>query len=198
MIALMVPNVSAESDSNAGKQSSLDTAATKADIPVEGNGSGATGTTPVTLQVDAAVFSVTVPTVLPIYVTSDGTVLVAEKAKITNNSGAAVQVTGLKIEQTGTTWTLADYDNGDFNSTNLNYLGMSINGSKTTGSPDDDVKQTVSIKFSAEGFLQIAKNSSQPISYDAKVSGQTTAFGNSNNNTVAQVTFTIGWATAAS
>ena len=63
---------------------------------------------PVTVAREAATFSVTVPTTLPISVDANGNVTTATDAAINNNSGAPVAVT--KVELTSQSdWTLAAY-----------------------------------------------------------------------------------------
>ena len=57
----------------------------------------------------ATAMSVTVPTVLPIAVGTDGTVTIATDAKITNNSYGAVKVSGVSI-QAAQGWHLTDFE----------------------------------------------------------------------------------------
>lgn len=63
---------------------------------------------PVTVAREAATFSVTVPTTLPISVDADGNVTTATDATIINNSGAPVAVTKVKLASQND-WTLAAY-----------------------------------------------------------------------------------------
>ena len=64
---------------------------------------------PVSVSVEAPTFSVTIPTGLPIDVSSTGDVTVANNAKITNNSHAATKVSNLSI--TGASgWNTLDFD----------------------------------------------------------------------------------------
>lgn len=69
--------------------------------------SGGTGETTVVLTAEAATFSVTVPTSIPIRVNADGSVTCPDNVEILNESTAAVQVT--KIDMKDGAWSLVPF-----------------------------------------------------------------------------------------
>ena len=113
---------------------------------------------PVTLTVinTEKPISVTVPAALPVSVV-DGSVLVANNAKISNNAKkGAVQVTAVAVENGALT--VADYDGfkGDENT-----IALSINGIGTEGPGDLDITDAA--------FPDIEAGKNLPINYQAKV-----------------------------
>lgn len=64
------------------------------------------------LTATAPTFSVTLPTSIPISVTTEGKVITPNNLSIVNNSGGPVEVTSISVES-GSDWTLTDYNNGD-------------------------------------------------------------------------------------
>ncbi len=155
-----------------------------ADIVTDGGKSSV----PVELTVQPAMFSVTVPTALPIYVAADGTITVASDVAIVNNSHGAVKVTNMTIEGVGD-WEIVDFDSANMASEKVGAtkVAMVINNDKTTG---DDA-----ITFTTANFPKLdGKNASTsdelPIVYDAKVPAQSNSF---TSYTVANVVFTVGW-----
>ena len=87
---------------------------------------------PVELNVSAVTFSVTIPSVLPVIVDTDGTVEVATNTKIINNSQAKVEVKDLTVVgQNG--WSLTSMDSDFANMlVNTKKLGMSFNNLDAT------------------------------------------------------------------
>lgn len=148
---------------------------------------GGDSSVPVTLTSTSATFSVTVPTALPIVVSADGTVTTATDVKIVNNSPGAVKVTNMTISSED--WEEVDYDSIDVAAlqTDSYVLAMSINGDKTTG--DDTISFTASNWPKLDGKND-ADSDELPISYDAKLSIQTSE---NNEVQIATVVFTIGW-----
>jgi hypothetical protein len=135
-----------------------------------------TATVPVTLTVsnEYRAVNVTVPASLPVYVIN-GTVVVADNAKITNNSKTgAVQVTGLSV--TDGAYKVGSYDSF----TGSKAIALKINGCPTKGSGN------VSINSSA--FPVIQAQNHLALKYFAKVSGDTQ---NAENVQAANVVFTI-------
>ena len=110
-------------------------------------------------SLEPAVFSVTVPTSLPIYADGYGNITVATNAAIVNNGNSSVKVTNLGIAQTGP-FNIADFDE-DFRYKYLDAFefAMNINGSKT--------QSNGSINFAASGFPAIPAGSSQLLNYSA-------------------------------
>ncbi len=149
---------------------------------------GGNSSVPVELTAEAATFSVTVPTALPIDVAADGTITVATDAKIINNSHGAVKVTNMTIEGVDD-WVILDWDTANMASERVGStkVAMIINGDKTTG---DDA-----ITFTDSNFPKMdGKNDGDtdelPIIYDAKVPAQSVEL---TNLTIANVVFTVGW-----
>ena len=113
---------------------------------------------PVTLTVITTErpISVTVPAALPVSVV-DGSVLVANNAKISNNAKTgAVKVTAVSVESGALTVAeFADFDADE------NTIALSINGCGTEGPGDLDI--------TAEAFPDIEAGSALDIRYQAKV-----------------------------
>lgn len=150
---------------------------------------GGTGTSPVTLTVTPAVFSVTVPTDLPVTMTADGAITVADSAKIVNNSVGAVKVTDVEITP-ATGWTLIDFDTD--RSTLLvdeKKVGIELNGSKTGANGEytfvagdwDVMAATDGVDGGADEF---------EFTYDALLPIITETM---DKTTIANVVFTIDW-----
>ena len=157
-------------------------------ITVGADGEGAE--VPVELTTEAATFSVTVPTSLPISVAADGTITTATDAKIVNNGCGAVLVTNVAIEGIDT-WEVVDFDSADMTKEKVGAtkVAMKINNDVTTG---DDA-----ITFTQSNWTSIAgKNDTDTdelaITYEAKVPAQAAAL---NDVSVCNVTFTVGWDT---
>ena len=131
---------------------------------------------------EPAVFSVTVPTSLPLYVNEYGVVSTASNATITNNSNSSVQVVDMNIVSTSE-YDIKSYDE-DFDSKYMNTyeLALNINGSKTR---DDG-----SLSFDMSGFPAIQSGSTQRLDYEAKVTSTSERL---NNAHVADVYITIDW-----
>lgn len=64
---------------------------------------------PAKVTAEAAQFSVTVPAILPIDVSADGTVSTADDVKIVNNSASPVKVTKVSVEAINE-WELAEFN----------------------------------------------------------------------------------------
>ena len=169
--------------------------------------SGGTGTSNVTLSstADGSIggdpaatkMSVTVPTVLPIAVGTDGTVSTATDAKIVNNSFGAVKVSSVSIEA-AQGWSLTAF--GDKSTlagekVNSNKFGFAI-------SLGGAAKQTDAKNASAQTLLDTAVEgcfmtgvgdqtaNSIDIAYDAIVTPVSEAV---TNTAIASVLFIIAW-----
>ncbi len=170
--------------------------------------SGGTGTSNVTLSSTAdgslggdpaaTKMSVTVPTVLPIAVGTDGTVSTATDAKIVNNSFGAVKVSSVSIEA-AQGWSLAAFGSKDtlaHEKVNSNKFGFTI----SLG--DGAAKQTDGKNASAQTLLDAAVEgcfmsgvgdqtaNSIDIAYDAIVTPVSEAV---TNTAIASVLFIIAW-----
>ena len=170
--------------------------------------SGGTGTSSVTLSstADGSIggdpaatkMSVTVPTVLPVAVGTDGTVSTATDAKIVNNSFGAVKVNSVSIEA-AQGWSLAAF--GDKASlahekVNSNKFGFSIslgNGAAQITDGKNASKQTL-LTDAIEGcFMSGVGDTSANsigIAYDAIVTPVSEAV---TNAAIASVLFIIAW-----
>lgn len=170
--------------------------------------SGGTGTSSVTLSStadgsiggDPAVtkMSVTVPTVLPIAVGTDGTVSTATDAKIINNSFGAVKVDSVSIEA-AQGWSLAAFGSKDtlaHEKVNSNKFGFQIALGDGTAQITDNKnasKQTL-LTDAVEGCFMSGVGdqaaNSIGITYDAIVTPVSEAV---TNTAIASVLFIIAW-----
>ena len=170
--------------------------------------SGGTGTSSVTLSSTAdgslggdpaaTKMSVTVPTVLPIAVGTDGSVATASDAKIVNNSFGAVKVNSVSIEA-AQGWNLTAF--GDKatlakEKVDSNKFGFSIslgNGAAQVTDNKNASKQTL-LDAAVEGcFMSGVGDTSANsigISYDAIVTPVSEAV---TNTAIASVLFIIAW-----
>ena len=143
---------------------------------------------PVNVTREAATFSVTVPTTLPISVDANGNVTTATDAAINNNSGAPVAVT--KVELTGqSNWTLAAYSRDILNlPVDTRQFGLQMNiGGKTVATSNSGTSDVLSDSLNA----QIVKGQNCAVTYNALFPAQTTAV---SDTQIANVVFTVGWA----
>ena len=150
---------------------------------------GGNSEVPVELTAEAATFSVTVPTALPIDVAADGTVTTADDAKIVNNSHGAVMVTNMTIVGADN-WEILDWDTADMSSEKVGSakVAMIINNEKTTA--DDTITFNQANFPKLDGTSDAISTDELAIVYDAKVPAQASAI---SDLTVANVVFTIGW-----
>ena len=143
---------------------------------------------PVNVTREAAIFSVVVPTTLPIAVDADGNVTTATDATIINNSGAPVAVT--KVELTSqSNWTLAAYSRDILNlPVDAKQFGLQMNiGDKTVATSNSGTSDILSDSLNA----QIAKGQNCAVTYNALFPARTAAV---SDTQIANVVFTVGWA----
>lgn len=170
--------------------------------------SGGTGTSSVTLSSTAdgslggdpaaTKMSVTVPTVLPIAVGTDGSVATASDAKIVNNSFGAVKVNSVSIEA-AQGWNLTAF--GDKatlakEKVDSNKFGFSIslgNGAAQVTDNKNASKQTL-LDAAVEGYFMSGVGDTSAnsigIAYDAIVTPVSEAV---TNTAIASVLFIIAW-----
>lgn len=143
---------------------------------------------PVTVAREAATFSVTVPTTLPISVDADGNVTTATDAAIINNSGAPVAVTKVELASLSD-WTLAAYSRDILNlSVDAKQFGLQMNiGDKTIATSNSGTSDILSDSLNA----RIAKGQNCAVTYNALFPAQTAAV---SDTQIANVVFTVGWA----
>lgn len=147
---------------------------------------------PVTLS--AAVFSVTVPTSLPVQINGYGQVVTATDAIIKNNSVGVVYISNVEINSLNN-WKLAKYDkvaadNSDVNTKTVGWQ-MTINGQtlKTSKSGTSETLVTNTLPYS--GPLLMAGGVSLPISYNATIPPQSNP--TSGSLSIANVVITVSW-----
>ena len=143
---------------------------------------------PVTVAREAATFSVTVPSTLPIAVDANGNVTTATDAAIINNSSAPVAVT--KVELTSqSNWTLAAYSRDILNlPVDTRQFGLQMNiGDKTVATSNSGTSDILSDSLNA----RIAKGQNCAVTYNALFPAQTAAV---SDTQIANVVFTVGWA----
>ena len=143
---------------------------------------------PVTVAREAATFSVTVPSTLPIAVDANGNVTTATDATIINNSGAPVAVTKVELNSQSN-WTLAAYSRDILNlPVDTRQFGLQMNiGDKTVATSNSGTSDILSDSLNA----QIAKGQICAVTYNALFPAQTTAV---SDTQIANVVFTVGWA----
>ena len=170
--------------------------------------SGGTGTSSVTLSSTAdgrlggdpaaTKMSVTVPTVLPIAVGTDGTVSTATDAKIINNSFGAVKVSSVSIEA-AQGWSLAAFGSKDtlaHEKVNSNKFGfqLAIGGGVATATDGKDASKQTLLTDAINGcFMSGVGDTSANsigIAYDAIVTPVSEAV---TNTAIASVLFIIAW-----
>ena len=128
---------------------------------------------------DAAAFSVTVPSVLPVVVGADGGVSVADDARIVNNGTFPVKVDSISVEpQNG--WQL-DAWGTDYSAVQVNsrHFSMQLGGALVPVSGTVDVS----------GYAAISGGGSMALAYDTRFPVQTANL----NETIAKVIFTVSW-----
>ena len=143
---------------------------------------------PVTVAREAATFSVTVPTTLPISVDANGNVTTATDAAINNNSGAPVAVTKVELASLSD-WTLAAYSRDILNlPVDTRQFGLQMNiGGKTVATSNSGTSDILSDSLNA----QIAKGQKCAATYNALFPAQTAAV---SGTRIANVVFTVAWA----
>ena len=170
--------------------------------------SGGTGTSSVTLSTTAdgsiggdpaaTKMSVTVPTVLPIAVGTDGTVATATDAKIVNNSFGAVKVNSVSIEA-AQGWSLAAFGSKDtlaHEKVNSNKFGfqLAIGSGAAKATDDKNASKQTLIDTAIDGCFMSGNGdtsaNSVAISYDAIVTPVSEAV---TNTAIASVLFIIAW-----
>ena len=143
---------------------------------------------PVTVAREAATFSVTVPTTLPISVDANGNVTTATDAAINNNSGAPAAVTKVELASLSD-WTLAAYSRDILNlPVDTRQFGLQMNiGDKTIATSNRGTSDVLSDSLNA----RIAKGQNCAVTYNALFPAQTTAV---SGTRIANLVFTVAWA----
>ena len=144
----------------------------------------------------ATAMSVTVPTVLPIAVGTDGSVATASDAKITNNSYGAVKVSSVSI-QAAEGWHLADFGTNMADEkvdSNLIGFALTIGGGTQLATGESSTEAQTLLDTAIEGCYMTGAGNQEgnavAIAYDAVVSPVSSAV---TNTGVASVVFTVEW-----
>ena len=125
-------------------------------------------------------FSVTVPATLSLVMDKDGKVYTPTNAVITNNSTAAVKVTGISLSPKNG-WTIVPYSTNMANEKVDTYkIGLKLRDSKSTSGNS----------MPLTGNWNISKGSNLPLIYSAVVSATSQPITGQN---VLDVTFVIDW-----
>ena len=143
---------------------------------------------PVTVAREAATFSVTVPSTLPIAVDANGNVTTATDAAIINNSSAPVAVTKVELASLSD-WTLAAYSRDILNlPVDAKQFGLQMNiGDKTVATSNSGTSDVLSDSLNA----RIVKGQNCAVTYNALFPARTAAV---SDTQIANVVFTVGWA----
>lgn len=172
----------------------------------EATASGGSATSSVTLSSTAdgtldgtpaaTAMSVTVPTVLPIAVGTDGAVTTATNAKITNNSYGAVKVSSVTINA-ARDWKLVDFTTNmakEKVDSNLVGFAMTIGGGaqKATSNSDQATQNLLTDAIDGCYMTGVGDTSGNTLDvvYDAVISPVSTAV---TNTSIASVVFIIDW-----
>ncbi len=176
-------SASNEATSSGGTASSNVTLSSTEDGSLEGNPA-------------ATAMSVTVPTVLPIAVGTDGSVATASDAKITNNSYGAVKVSSVSI-QAAEGWHLADFGTNMADEkvdSNLIGFALTIGGGTQLATGESSTEAQTLLDAAIEGCYMTGAGNQEgnavAIAYDAVVSPVSSAV---TNTGVASVVFTVEW-----
>lgn len=176
-------SASNEATSSGGTASSNVTLSSTEDGSLEGNPA-------------ATAMSVTVPTVLPIAVGTDGSVATASDAKITNNSYGAVKVSSVSI-QAAEGWHLADFQTNMADEkvdSNLIGFALTIGGGAQLATGESSTEAQTLLDAAIEGCYMTGAGNQEgnavAIAYDAVVSPVSSAV---TNTGVASVVFTVEW-----
>lgn len=161
----------------------------KAESDTKVDASTGSASVPVNITREAATFSVTVPTSLPVSMKADGTVATATDAAIINNGSYPVAIS--KVEMTSINdWGLTVYDKTEVKKlpVDTKKIGMELTiGGKTIITASDTTSDTLSENL--ETSIEAAQRCL--VSYNAAIPAQSAAL---SGIQVANVIFTVGWA----
>ena len=161
----------------------------KAESDTKVDASTGSASVPVNITREAATFSVTVPTSLPVSMKADGTVATATDAAIINNGSYPVSI--CKVEMTSINdWGLTVYDKTEVKKlpVDTKKIGMELTiGGKTIITASDTTSDTLSENL--ETSIEAAQRCL--VSYNAAIPAQSAAL---SEIQVANVIFTVGWA----
>lgn len=168
------------------------------------NADGGTGSTPVELTSEAAVFSVTVPTNIPLHINADGTVTVPTDLKIINESAGRVRVTNVTVNAQDD-WNLANYNGGDRSllateKVNSNKVGLMLKvagkDASQMATATDEATQVISNETNiADWWMGVAGTDNATLGLDcgAIATAVSAAIADGSEMAVANVVFTVAW-----
>lgn len=148
--------------------------------------SAGAGTTPVDLTVETQILRVTIPLSLPITMTEDGDVVVADNASITNNGAGPIKITDIEIKGANG-WSTVDYNSLDNDSATVG--GKNVGFSLSLGAANILTTGADTDNFS-DGAIVITKGQSLPLTYNAVLPAQKDEMVGVQ---IAEVSFTIEW-----
>lgn len=168
-------------------------------MPAFAAGVGEGQETPITVTAEAAIFNVSVPTVIALAANANAEVIcpTGDAVKITNQSPAPIKVT--QIAMNDGAWTLADYNGGDRSKlaaekVDSNKLGLALTANGNTAATSTTGNQTPTIDSSKWSVSGTGSGASElPISVDAIASAVSATI--SAAQTAAKVIFTMAWDT---
>lgn len=146
-------------------------------------------TIPVNLTVEAPIFSVTLPTALPITITTEGDIETSDSVEAVNNSAGPVVITDLQINGING-WETVAFGSIDMATAKVNSKKVSLQlsfGDKDTGTV---IKTTGKDTNDFTGFIRLAKAETLPLLYDAEVPAQSEAY---ESVQIANAIFIVGW-----
>lgn len=143
---------------------------------------------PVNVTREAATFSVTVPTRLPITVDADGNVTTATDAAIINNSGAPVAVKSVEVIGQNK-WEIAPYDKVTIRSLPVNTMSFGLRielGGIASATSINGPSEILAYNSN----IDIDRQQKLTITYDALIPAQEKGI---RNTQIANVVYTIAW-----
>ena len=143
---------------------------------------------PVNVTREAATFSVTVPTSLPITVDADGNVTTATDAAIINNSGAPVAVKSVEVIGQNK-WEIAPYDKVTIRSLPVNTMSFGLRielGGIASATSINGPSEILAYNSN----IDIDRQQKLTITYDALIPAQEKGI---LNTQIANVVYTIAW-----
>lgn len=177
---------------------------TAVDYDTDESGKDKSGISPVMLEASGLYFSVTVPTVLPVYVDEKNDHFEAENVKIINNSYGPVKVTEVKVHEQNN-WKLAEYDEKalDKEKVNTPKYGMMIDGQKVTAPTTGDLG-TVTLGTELEKVMEPCSVNEDgdtatdglnilTFGYKVKTAPQAAKVDREHAQTLGNVVFTLAW-----
>lgn len=154
------------------------------------------GISPIMLETSGLYFSVTVPTVLPVYVNEQNQHFEAKNVSIINNSYGPVKVTAARVSEKGS-WKLAAYDEAalDKEKVNTPVYGMMIDGKEVaaTDAAIEDVTLGTELSKVMAPSSVTDKSNVLTFGYQVKTAPQAKEIDRDHAATLGNVVFTLAW-----